>query len=188
MRWLCLDPGEKRTGVALSSPGETFAMPLTVLEHTPEGLSMEQLDALLDEYWVDAVLIGIPVSMDDTLSPQSRSAIQLAVHVARHLCTPLVVPGGLDIVHQELYPGTEVVASTDRTDSMPVVLWDERLSTWSARQALHDTGRNAKGRNSRPKRVDAHAAAVILQSYFDSVAQERALREFGQNDGTQSQD
>jgi putative Holliday junction resolvase len=186
MRWLCLDPGEKRTGVALSSPTETYAIPLTVLEHGPSGLSMDQLDTLLDEHWVDAVLIGVPVSMDNTLSTQSRSAIRLAIEIARHLCARLVVPGGLELVNQELYPGAEVVSSIDFTDSMPVVLWDERLSTWGARKALHESGQTPAGRESRSKRTDAHAAAVILQSYFDSVAQARAVAERERDDQAQT--
>ncbi len=44
-----------------------------------------------------------------------------------------------------------------------VVVWDERLSTREAERRLREAGRMRKGR-----RVDAQAAAVILQSYLDS--------------------
>ena len=43
-----------------------------------------------------------------------------------------------------------------------VVLWDERFSTVEAERRLREAGRDP-----RRKRVDAEAAAVILQSYLE---------------------
>jgi len=49
----------------------------------------------------------------------------------------------------------------ERGLGVPVVLWDERLSTVAAERLMRDTGRNdARG-------IDAVAAAVILQNYLD---------------------
>ncbi|MFW6056590.1 MAG: RuvX/YqgF family protein [Chloroflexota bacterium] len=168
MRWMCLDPGEKRTGVALSSPEETFAVPLTVLEHGPDGPSMAQLDALRQEHRVDAILIGVPVSMDNTLSVQSRFAIALACRVAGTTGVPLVLPAGMEFLREALPSSAPYVNSINGVSGTPVVLWDERLSTWSARVALRERGQSSRRRGSRPARLDAHAAAMILQSYFDS--------------------
>ncbi len=47
-------------------------------------------------------------------------------------------------------------------EDIDVVLWDERLSTVLAEKKLREAGRSLKGR-----RVDAEAAAVILQAYLD---------------------
>lgn len=49
--------------------------------------------------------------------------------------------------------------------SMPIVFWDESLSTVEAQAALRAQGR--RGKKLR-ERVDAVAAAVILQSYLDA--------------------
>jgi putative Holliday junction resolvase len=49
---------------------------------------------------------------------------------------------------------------------VPVVLFDERLSTFEAEIRLRDQGFSAKDRRSR---VDAEAAAVILQGWLDRV-------------------
>jgi len=49
--------------------------------------------------------------------------------------------------------------------SVPVVTWDERLSTAQAERLIHESGK----RVSRD-RIDAAAAAVILQSYLDAMA------------------
>ena len=56
-------------------------------------------------------------------------------------------------------------ALRDGTD-LPVVPWDERYSTVEAERLLRQAGRQP----SREKgRTDAAAAAVILQSYLDSM-------------------
>jgi putative Holliday junction resolvase len=47
---------------------------------------------------------------------------------------------------------------------IPVQLFDERLSTFEAETRLRDQGFSAKDRRSR---VDAEAAAVILQGWLD---------------------
>ncbi|MGB9300237.1 MAG: Holliday junction resolvase RuvX [Anaerolineae bacterium] len=47
---------------------------------------------------------------------------------------------------------------------VPVVLWDESCSTQRAREAMIEAGR---GRKERKARLDAVAAAVILQDYMD---------------------
>lgn len=47
--------------------------------------------------------------------------------------------------------------------SVPVVLWAEQFSTAQAEQLIHQTGQHV-----RRERIDAAAAAVILQSYLDA--------------------
>ncbi len=53
--------------------------------------------------------------------------------------------------------------------NVPVVLWDERLSTAEAERLLRESGETSREFRGR---VDAVAAAVILQSYLDA-AEER---------------
>ena len=53
----------------------------------------------------------------------------------------------------------------------PIVTWDERLTTVAANRALRDAGK--KTRHTRGY-VDQVAAQMILQSYLDSRAQEKA--------------
>ncbi len=49
--------------------------------------------------------------------------------------------------------------------SVPVVLWDERLTTEDAREILH-----TQGKPIEKDWLDAVAAAVILQNYLDAHA------------------
>ena len=50
----------------------------------------------------------------------------------------------------------------------PIVLWDERFTTAIARKSMIELGTKKKTRREDKGRVDAMAAAVLLQSYLDS--------------------
>lgn len=50
--------------------------------------------------------------------------------------------------------------------AVPLVFWDERLSTAEAERMLHEAGESSRQYRGR---LDAVAAAVILQSYLDAV-------------------
>lgn len=53
---------------------------------------------------------------------------------------------------------------------VPVRFWDERLSSWEAEQVIAQV----KGRNPRRReRLDAIAAAILLQDYLDAAARRR---------------
>lgn len=50
---------------------------------------------------------------------------------------------------------------------VPVRTWDERLTSVAAERALREAGINAKDAKAK---VDASAAAVMLQGYLDSLS------------------
>jgi putative Holliday junction resolvase len=52
-----------------------------------------------------------------------------------------------------------------RETTLPIVAWDERLSTVSAQRALQEAGRNTRKQKSV---IDQVAAQIILQSWLDS--------------------
>ena len=54
----------------------------------------------------------------------------------------------------------------ERRTGLPVVLWDERLTTVAAERVLIESGVR---RENRKKSVDQIAAAMILQGYLDSL-------------------
>jgi len=60
-----------------------------------------------------------------------------------------------------------------RVLEVPVEMWDERYSTVDAERILREQG---IGGRKRRRRIDATAAAVILQSYLDAQAQRRSER------------
>lgn len=60
----------------------------------------------------------------------------------------------------------EFKAALERRCSLPVILWDERLSTVAAENAMIESGLR---RQERKKYVDEIAAMIILQSYLEAV-------------------
>jgi putative Holliday junction resolvase len=55
--------------------------------------------------------------------------------------------------------------------NVPVIFWDERMSSAIADQALAEAGRSPR---ERRKQLDAIAAAIMLQSYVDANPIRRA--------------
>ncbi len=60
----------------------------------------------------------------------------------------------------------ELKKTLERRTGLPVILWDERLTTVEAERVLMDSGVR---REERKKYVDKIAAVVILQGYLDSL-------------------
>lgn len=54
----------------------------------------------------------------------------------------------------------------EQRTGLPVILWDERLSTSAADQILMESGVR---RENRKEHVDSIAAGFILQGYLDSI-------------------
>ena len=68
----------------------------------------------------------------------------------------------------------EVVDAVSRRLTIPVRMWDERLTTAQARRQPAAAGRGSRGRRaaesrSRKLTLDAVAAAILLQAYMDSL-------------------
>lgn len=167
MRWLCLDPGARRTGVAISSPEGTFAVPLLVLEHDAAGPSLDDIARLMREHSVGGLVLGLPISMDGSSSSQTLAALDFARRVAAHFNAVLEMPPGLTLP-EPLEDWTRASAPAGGTAIARVLLWDERLTSWEA-QRIRTAG-NAAGKKRAGKKpaLDAHAAAVILQSFLDA--------------------
>jgi putative Holliday junction resolvase len=66
--------------------------------------------------------------------------------------------------------------SLSKLADMPVALWDERLSTAAAERAMLEADLS---RRKRAERIDAAAAAFILQGALDRLAQLRAKSSTG---------
>ena len=130
-RWLAIDPGDKRIGVAAGSMPEGLAGPVDVVDAKPFDKAVARIIQLAAEYGAQGIVVGWPLNMDDTEGPQALDARKLAQTIA-WAC------------------------------DLDVRLWDERLSSFTADQALKGT----LTRQKRRARQDALAAAAILQDFF----------------------
>ncbi|MGB1681257.1 MAG: Holliday junction resolvase RuvX [Acidimicrobiales bacterium] len=135
MRALGLDLGQKRVGVAISDSAGTLAMPIEVVARRGDRQREHQAIADLVEEWEAEIVV---------------------------VGLPYNMDGSVGPMARKY--GSEAKALGD-TLSVPVVLYDERLTTVSAERALMDQNMNAQDRRQV---VDKVAASVMLQSWLDA--------------------
>ena len=151
--WLALDVGDARIGVAISDVTGFLATPYTTLH----------------------------VSRDEA---QTWSAIERLIEETGAEGLVVGIPISLDgTIHSQ---ARRVQAFADRLKdhiAVPIMFWDERLSTVEAERLLAERGspvpakrhrtvggrkQNQSKRRRKKQEIDALAAAVILQEYLDA--------------------
>lgn len=111
------------------------ACPSGVIIHTDWSRDMIALSEIIEEQEIARIVVGLPKNMNDSLGEMAEEVKKFAESL-QHCFSQI-----------------------------PVVLWDERLTTWQAERLLLDAGISPE----RRKNVrDAIAAAVMLQCYVDS--------------------
>jgi putative Holliday junction resolvase len=60
---VALDVGERRIGVAISDPGESFSLPLRTIERTTLHDDLESILGIAREYAAHTLVIGDPVAL-----------------------------------------------------------------------------------------------------------------------------
>ena len=138
MKLLALDVGDRRVGVAVSDLSGLIATPLTVIRRSSKVEDFAKIARLVREQGAERLVIGHPLNTDGSAGPQARRVERYAAAMSEAL----------------------------RLDglSVPMIMWDEHGSTQRAQALMISAGRSAKDRRQR---IDAAAAAVILQDYLD---------------------
>jgi putative Holliday junction resolvase len=141
MRFLALDVGERRIGIAISESG-LLAAPHSVLHRKSKKEDFARLQRLVDELKIERIIVGLPypLSSQEKMGPQARRIKRYADALA------------------------QVV-------NIPLEFFDESYSTVDAEAYLIEPsiaeGRHKPGQRGKTP-IDAAAAAVILQNYLDS--------------------
>ena len=78
IRYLGLDLGTRRIGVAVSDELGFTAQPLQTLEPKTEDEALAAVRSLLDRYGVREVVVGLPKNMNGTLGPAAEQALAFA--------------------------------------------------------------------------------------------------------------
>jgi putative Holliday junction resolvase len=133
-----IDLGSKRIGIAVSDSAGTMAMPRATVVRTRdvEADRRALVDLVLEEGAV-VVVVGLPLSLDG-----SKGRAALAAEEEAAALGALLAHHGIE-----------------------VELFDERLTTVTAHQALAAGGTGSRGRRSI---VDQSAAAVMLGAWIES--------------------
>ena len=137
-RLLGLDLGTKTIGLAIGDTRHQIATPYDTVKRTKFGADAAQLEAVIDAENIGGLVLGLPLNMDGSAGPR----VQATHAFIRNLAA------------RESFP------------DLPVLLWDERLSTAAVERTLIDAD------TSRAKRgavIDKMAAAFILQGALDRL-------------------
>lgn len=153
MRALGVDYGRRRIGLALSDASRTLARPWKTLAAgaTPEA---------------SAALLAADIVRLNTEEPDDAVDV-IVIGLPRRL-------GGEDNEQTPLV--REFGAALERATGLPTAWQDERLSSHEADQRLAE--REPDWRR-RKKKLDAAAAAIILQDHLDQHTSTRAARQSG---------
>ena len=87
MRYLAIDYGTKRTGLAICDAGENIASPLTVLQSREPVL--KKIAQIVETENVGAVVVGLPLNMDGSEGPQTQLVLKFADRLQAHLRIPV---------------------------------------------------------------------------------------------------
>ncbi len=88
-RYLGLDYGTKRVGLALSDPSGMLATPLPHLAAHPFKSLLESLRTLIREKEISLIVVGIPRNMDGSYGPSAEAAEGFALRLRESLLVPV---------------------------------------------------------------------------------------------------
>ena len=137
-RWVALDIGDARIGVASSDPHGILATPVETVKRGPGDL--DRITALVAELEAFEIVIGLPRSLSGGEGPAAAKIRATAELVRQNVLTRTVGET----------PGVRLV--------------DERFSTVTAEQQLRERGKKGSKRRAV---VDQAAAVVFLQHALD---------------------
>lgn len=139
MRILGLDFGSKTVGVAISDPLGLTAQGLEIIRRNQEN-KLRQTLARIEELIKEYQVEGIVLGFPKHMN---------------------------NTIGDRAEKSLEFQAMLERRTGLPVVMWDERLTTVEANRTLMECEIR---RENRFKYVDELAAVFILQGYLDSLA------------------
>ena len=139
MRILGLDYGSKTVGVAVSDPLGFTAQGVEIIRRKSEN-KMRQTLARIEELIAQYQVEEIVLGLPKNMNNTLGDRAEKSL---------------------------ELKETLERRTGLPVVMWDERLTTVSANRVLMETGVR---RENRKEHVDEIAAVFILQGYLEYLA------------------
>jgi putative Holliday junction resolvase len=144
MRYLALDYGRRRTGVALSDEDGKWAFPKATWEGWSRQRIIDETLQLARLHQVECIVLGLPLAADSAVPEMQKPVLQL-----KEILQTALRNARLDVDLQ----------MQDERFSTVVVLGQLREAGISQRAAREENG---------PGSTDARAAAVILQNFLDA--------------------
>ena len=73
-RFLCLDIGDKRIGIAVSDPFNSYSLPVETYHRKNLKTDLSKIEAYVKDKGATALVCGLPVNFDGTPSIQTQKA------------------------------------------------------------------------------------------------------------------
>lgn len=89
MRWLGIDYGDRRIGVALSDEMGWTAQGLTVIERKTLEADLQQIEELVLQHSVTEIVLGLPKNMNGTIGPRGEICLAFAETLREKLNLPV---------------------------------------------------------------------------------------------------
>ena len=90
MRYLALDVGDKRIGIALSDETGILASGLTAYERRGPRKDIKAIAALVREHRVSEVVVGLPRKLDGSIGPQAQKVLAFMDELRPSVQVPVV--------------------------------------------------------------------------------------------------
>ena len=87
MRYLAIDYGAKRTGLAVADEAHAIAGPLEVIDS--RSLRISRIIEVVKSQQIDALVIGLPLNMDGTEGEQSKTVRRFAGEIKKQIDIPI---------------------------------------------------------------------------------------------------
>lgn len=146
MRIMGLDYGSKTVGVAVSDPLGLTAQGIEIVRRKSEN-KLRQTLARMEEI------------------AKEYSVEKIVLGFPKHMNNDIGERAEKSLEFKEML---------ERRTGLPVVMWDERLTTVEADRTMMETGIR---RENRKEYVDMIAAVFILQGYLDYLSNQQATQE-----------
>lgn len=124
-KYLAIDYGDRRVGIALSDFNKEIAFPRDFLEYTGEKELLESLRKLCEGEQVTKIILGLPIMMDGTLGDRAKKT-------------------------QLFYDKLKTILP-----QMSIEFFDERLSTEFASKILRGQGIKARDQKGKRDSMSA---------------------------------
>ena len=62
-RWMSIDYGEKRIGVAITDPLRMFASPFATIKHKGDAYIFSELEKLVIQNRIEKIIVGLPMNL-----------------------------------------------------------------------------------------------------------------------------
>ncbi len=77
MKYLGVDPGDARIGLAISDEQGILARPLTILKHVSRPENARRIIEIAEREECAAIVVGIPYDSDGGVGPRARASLKL---------------------------------------------------------------------------------------------------------------